>query len=310
VTNTTYGNGNNIDPRISFTGLEAAAFQHPLDQQATENLKRLYGFDSIVAKFIELRYERLLYVFNISSSVKVTPRQFPRLYEMVREASAILDMPQPDMYVSQRPEVNAFTFGHTKPYVVLFSGMVDLMTDDELLAVIGHELGHIKCGHVLYYTMANSIRDFAAIIGQMTLGIGNLIGIGIEAALIQWRRRAELSADRAALLTVQRSAPVISLLTKLAGGTDRMATQLDPQEFLEQARQYERELEEDFSNQLYRVFADLYQGNHPFLVERVKELDTWAGSDEFLRIMNGDYEVRKPETPNASRTVKITVRSE
>jgi len=275
--------------RQRFTEIDATAFQHPLDRQATDQLKKLYGFDALVAKFLELRYERLLYVVNIASSVRVGPKQFPLLYDMLLEGCLILDVPEPELYVSQQPLVNALTFGHTKPYIMLYTGLLDLMGDDEIRTVIAHELGHVKCGHVLYSTMANSIRDVIALAGQMTLGIGSLLGMGIEAALIDWRRRSELSADRAALLVMQDARPVISTLTKLAGGTRQWADQLDPDQFLEQARQYSVEIEQGVAERLYRALANIYQGNHPFAVERVKELDEWAASAEYRDILAGNY---------------------
>ncbi len=288
--------------RKRFTEIDASAFQHPLDRQATDQLKKLYGFDTLVAKFLELRYERLLYVVNIASSVRVGPKQFPRLYDMLLEGCLILDLPEPELYVSQQPQVNALTFGHTKPYIMLYTGLLDLMNDDEIRTIIAHELGHVKCGHVLYSTMANSIRDVIALAGQVTLGIGSLIGLGIEAALIDWRRRSELSADRAALLVMQDIRPCIATLTKLAGGTRQWAAQLDPDQFLEQARQYSYEIEQGVPERFYRALANIYQGNHPFAVERVKELDEWVNSTEYQDILDGSY-------TRGIKKIKITVQS-
>src|SRR5450432_3805910 len=216
----------NTATRRRFPGLDAVVFQHPLDREATGQLKKLVGFDTVVAKFIELRYERLMYVINIASSVRVGPKQFPKLDKMLLEGCSILDLPVPELYVTQSPMVNGYTFGHTAPHMVLYTGLLDLMNDDEVMAVIAHELGHVKCGHVLYYTMADSIRDISTIISQMTLGIGSIVGMSIEAALINWRRRAELSSDRAALLVMQDSVPCVGMLAKLAGGSTRLAAEL------------------------------------------------------------------------------------
>ena len=48
----------------------------------------------------------------------------------------------------------AFAIGMEKHTIVITSGLVELLEDDELRFVIGHELGHIKSGHMLYRTMA------------------------------------------------------------------------------------------------------------------------------------------------------------
>src|SRR5262249_2700567 len=102
--------------RARFEALDATAFQHPADRQATENLKKLVGFDLFAAKFLEFGYERLLYVYNVASAVKVGPKQFKTLNEMLRESCYVLDLPEPEMYVVQTPVVNALTYGYTKPY--------------------------------------------------------------------------------------------------------------------------------------------------------------------------------------------------
>jgi Zn-dependent protease with chaperone function len=287
--------------RKTFPGLDSSSFQHPLDREATLQLKKLAGFDAVVAKFIELRYERLLYIFNTGRSVRVSENQFPRINAMLRESCQILDVPEPELYVSQNPSVNAFTFGHNNPFMVLYTGLLDLMTDDELMAVIAHEVGHIKAGHVLYMTMANSIRDLSAMVGQLTFGIGSLVLVGIEAALINWRRRAELSADRAALLVMQDSAPVVSMLAQLAGGSLKFADELSANAFLDQARTLDEEADKGLMERLYRMVADLSMGNHPFTVERAREIKQWAESDAYLRILNGDY------APQPDRKIKIKV---
>jgi len=289
----------NANGRIILTELDGTAFQHPLDRDATNNLKMLLGFDKLVAKFLELRYERLLYLFNIANSVRVGPRQFPRLHAMLRESCAILDVPEPELYVVQQPFVNAFTFGHTRPYIVLFTRLLDLMTDDEVYGVIAHEVGHIKCGHVLYYTMANSIRDVLALLSQITLGIGRIVAGSIEVGLMDWRRRSELSADRAMLLALQDVTPCMTMLTKLAAGTERFASELDPEEFLAQARAYE-ETDGTILDTIYKSLAEFYQGYYPFAVERLKALDVWARSDEYIQILDGNY-------PRTTKRVQIKV---
>jgi Zn-dependent protease with chaperone function len=298
--------------RRIFPDLDAEAFQHPLDREATRQLRQLVGFDTVVAKFLELRYERLLYVINVASSVKVGPRQFPRLYDMLRESCSILDVPEPELYVSQSPQVNAFTFGHTSPHIVLFSGLVDLMNDEEIRGTIAHEVGHIKCGHVLYYSMATALRDISAIISELTLGLGGIVLIGFEAALINWRRRSELSADRAQLLVAQDLNTCLGTLAKLAGGSARLADQLNPAEFLEQAKLYDQEMDKGVVERLYRIWADLYQGTHPFVVERAKELSTWANSPDYAGILAGNY-LRRSQNPgdpaNGPKTVRIKVNS-
>ncbi len=279
--------------RKIFTEIDPSVIQHPLDRMATEQLKKLRGFDWLVAKYIEFRYERLSYVLNNANNVRVSAKQMPSLHRMLCESCAVLDMPEPELYVSQVSTVNAYTSGHTKPYIVVCSGLLELMDDEEVMAVIAHELGHIKCGHVLYHTMASQIDSLVATVKDLLPGIGPLVGMGmdlaIRVALITWVRRSELSADRAALLVMQNPRPCVSMLAKLAGGTSRLASQLDSEEFLLQARAYAEEGNQGTSNRFYGLLANMYKGTHPFAVERAKYLNDWIDSPEYDQILAGNY---------------------
>jgi len=278
--------------RIRFPGIAPEAFQHPLDRVATENLKRVKGFDWLCRKFVEYGIERIEYVQNIGGSIRVGPRQMPLIYEMLRECCDILDVEEPELYVSNGP-VNAFTSGHDHPFIVVQSGLIDLMTDIEVMGVIAHELGHIKCGHVLYKTMARGIKPFFEMLGNATLGAGKLVGAGIEVALGSWDQRSELSSDRAALLVLQEAAPCVSMLMKLAGGSRRMPEQLNPEQFLNQARAYREGMDDKMLDRFYR-FVGSMGITHPFPVERARALDEWVGSDEYTAILAGNYARNKP----------------
>jgi Zn-dependent protease with chaperone function len=281
--------------RVRLTGITGEAFQHPLDRSATENLAKVKGFDWVMRKFVEYGIERIEYVQNIGGAVRVGPKQLPRIYDMLRECCAILDVDEPELYVRNGP-VNAITSGHDHPFIVLYSELIDIMDDDELFGVIAHELGHIKCGHVLYKAMARSLQPLIEIVGQATLGIGKLVGAGLEVALVVWDRRSELSADRAALLALQDARPCVSMLMKLAGGSERIASELAVDQFLNQARAYKEGLDSTMTDRFYRFLANM-GSTHPFPVERARELDAWSGSAHYQEILAGNF----LNTPQAAK---------
>jgi Zn-dependent protease with chaperone function len=273
--------------RVRLKGLPDSAFQHPLDRQATENLKKIKGFDWLVGKFIEYGFERIDYINHIGGGIRVGPRQMATHYAMLRECCDVLDVAEPQLYIMQGG-VNAYTSGHTHPFIILETGLLELMEDAEVMAVIAHELGHIKCGHVLYKTMARGLKPFIEMVGKATLGFGSIVGAGIESALSAWDRRAELSADRAASLGMQNAQPCVTMLMKLAGGTTRHVQSLDAEQFLNQARAYKEGLDQKTSDRFYRFLANL-GSTHPFAVERARALDEWAGTPEYNDILLGKY---------------------
>ena len=101
--------------RRHFPQLDPAALQHPFDRRALASLQKIPGLDIAVRKFIELFPEKVAYIMNVAQSVRVSPTQCPRLYSSLREACAILDMPEPELYIAQTPLVNAMTSGHDHP---------------------------------------------------------------------------------------------------------------------------------------------------------------------------------------------------
>ena len=278
--------------RAPFKGLPASAFQHPMDRQATESLKKMKGFDWLVKKYIEYGIERMEYVNNIGGAIRIGPRQMQKHYEMLLECCSILDVPEPELYVSTGG-VNAYTSGHNNPFIVLQTELLEIMDDNEVMGVIAHELGHIKCGHVLYKMMARGIRPLIELLSSMTMGIGGLVSVGIEVALFMWDRRTELSSDRAALLVLQDVRPCVTMLMNLAGGTKRHAAELSAEQFLNQARAYKEGLDQSMLDKLYRFMANSNY-SHPFPVERARFIDEWANSPEYNNILAGNYPSAAP----------------
>ena len=263
-------------------GLLASDFSHPRDAEALSLLKKVPGIDTVVAKVMEYGVERLYYLENTASNVRVTDKMFGRMYRNLQWGCKILDVDEPEMYVRLDPVPNAYTYGHTKPFIVLTSGLVDMMDDEELFFVIAHELGHIKAGHVLYTVIALNIAGIVTLIGQATLGIGALLGKSLELGLYDWYRKAELTADRAGLLCVQDIDPCIRTFMKLAGGSVKLYDQMDKDEFMRQIRAYE-DADRSELNRAYKIFLTMNR-THPFAILRAQELDSWHGG-EFSDIM-------------------------
>ena len=260
----------------TFPGLQAEDFQHPDDLTATSALQAIPGLDTLVAKVLEYGFERVYYLENVASNVRVTPRMFERLHKALGWGCKILGVDEPELYVMVDPTPNAFTYGHTRPFIVLTSGLVDMLDDEERFFVIAHELGHIKAGHVLYTVLARNIAAVVSLIGQATLGLGALLGQGLVLALHDWYRKSELTADRAGLLCVQDMNPAIRTFMKLAGGASRLYGEMDQSEFVRQIREYE-DADRSQLNRAYKQIITAFR-THPFPILRAKELDDWHGT--------------------------------
>lgn len=277
-----------------YPGITRDAFRHPLDKQAEATLKSLPGFDIVARKFVEFVYERPQFVYLMGNTLQVGPQQYSTLYNMFRECVQSLDVrPEPTLFVTQNPAVNAYALGEEQPCVVLNTGLLDTLTDEQIKTVMAHELGHIKCGHTTLTQMAMWAMTTASVIGELTMGIGNVIGSGLIYAFYEWRRMAELSCDRAALLSTDDWQLVGRTMMRIAGGSDRFAHEMDFAAFERQAETYQG-LDEDGLSQIYKflIYNGTGQGpqmTHPFPVDRLHYLKKWANSDEYRHIREGNY---------------------
>jgi len=253
-------------------------------------LRKLSGFDTLLKKLFGLFNERAFRLTYLAGSVRVSERQFPHIYEMVRDGAYILDLPEvPECYILQFPLVNAMALGRDKPFIVINSAMVDLYDPEELRWVVGHELGHILSGHAVYRTMLLFLIRLAARIAWMPIGYIGLRGIiwGLE----EWFRKSELSCDRAGLLAGQDVDAARRALMKLAGGAQ--LSELNPDAFREQAHEYDAV--PDLRDSILKIMQ-LQGTTHPHAVIRFSELDHWATHGEYERILGGDYPRRDNDT--------------
>ncbi|MGB6297840.1 MAG: M48 family metallopeptidase [Rivularia sp. (in: cyanobacteria)] len=262
-------------------GLKADNFRHPLDKEATTALKQIPGLDMMVRNLLGPLAEQVFYVENIASSVLVSDKQLPHLNELLLEACKILDIEPPQLYIKQHPAPNAYTFAMRgkQPFVVVHTSLIDMLTPEETQAVIAHELGHLKCDHSVYLTPVNILILAATALPN----VGAVLAQAIQAQLLEWVRCAEFTCDRAALLATQDPKVVMSVLMKLAGGSPTIAPQLNLDAFIEQARAYD-DISKNELGEMVKT-ARTAQLTHPVPVLRAREIDRWASSKDYEKLL-------------------------
>jgi len=273
--------------RRRLTGLRPQTYEHPLDAQALNALQKTSGLETVVRKCNEWGFERLLRVQLTGSHLRVTPDSVPEVHEKLVAACDILDLPHlPDLYIAAG-DLNAFTAGVEKPLIVLNSAIVDRLTDDELLFVLAHEIGHIKSGHVLYYQIAEFLPVIGAIVGGATFGLGDLFSTGLQIALLNWKRMAEFTADRAGLLGCQDANVPITAMVKIAGLPQKYDGAINPEDFIAQAREF-KTFDADKLNWFVKALSTMGQ-THPWTVMRASQFLAWIDSGEYEKVVNGQH---------------------
>lgn len=280
-------NDHSSQPRV-LAQIDSRSWEHPADQAALNALRKLPAFDEVLRKIFGFFGEKPIRLAFQANAVRTSPTQYARVHRLYERAALALDAPaEYPVFVSQSPIVNAGAYGMEKPFILVNSGALHLLDDEELEFVLGHELGHIMSGHVLYTTMMVLLVQLA----QRGFPLVGLAARAILVSLMEWYRKAELSSDRAGALAVQNPEAGMRTMLKFAGGGTIGDTNLP--EFMRQADEYREG--GDLADQVFKVL-NLLGADHPFPVLRVAELRDWYESGAYERILGGEY-VRRGERP-------------
>lgn len=260
--------------------MQPSDFIHPEDAAALRQMESLPGFTVLIKKILSVGLENLQYGVNMASGIRLSDKQLPELYQHLPPICERFGIQIPEFYLQMDPNPNAWTFGDTRIYVTVTSGLVDMMTERELDAILAHECGHILCRHVLYHTIARWLRS----------GITSMVGLDIltttlQYAILYWSRKSELSADRAASIYTSPET-VASTMARLSGGPRSITSKIDLKEWARQADEYDNIQNENIWNKTLQlaVIAGL---DHPFCAVRVREILRWGESHQYDIIKNG-----------------------
>ncbi len=201
----------------------------------------------------------------LGHAVQVGPSQFPRVHALARRAAHELGVAAPTVYIMNQPTLNAATYGtEDDSFILVHSALVDHLSDDELLDILGHECGHIQNNHVVYLTTLHMLTQMSSLFASWLVYPAKL-------ALLAWSRRAEITCDRAGLLSCKDLAVSTKSLAKLALGSQKLYDELDVDAFVDQHREGRLGV-----GKLAEALA-----SHPWLPKRVLALRAFAESELF-----------------------------
>ncbi len=268
------------------------AYQHPADRAASAALSRVPYLDEVVRRLVSLGYERAMRAASLGSSVRLGQEQLPGVWVLHREVFNCLDIDEvPDLYLTQYPVANAFTFGSGKPVVVMNSELIRLLDDEGRRVVLAHEAAHVHSDHVLYRT---ALVILIRLGGSVRLPIlAGLPLMAITMALLEWARAAELSCDRAAALVTRDPQAVSRALMTITAG--EAADDLNLDAFIAQGMDYDEK--GSGLERLTKMMQDL-QMTHPMPVRRVRLLLDWVQAGEYDAMVRGEY-LRRGDEPGA-----------
>lgn len=266
--------------------LDAQALAHPWDRDALNKLKAVPYADKVLTKVFQATLDKLTHFELLASAVRISQKQAPRLWQLYLEAAGRLDVDPPPLFIVQNPMMNAFAAGGGAPMVAVTSGLLDGLEEREIVGILGHELTHVKLGHVLYRTLGILLAMGGTTVLDKLFGIGKLLALPIQLALTRWVQMSELSADRGELIATGSLETFVRAHMLLAGGNNRFIEELDVAAFIDQAHEAEKARDSDVL-----VYAfDLFGGSkrsHPLPAWRVHHGLKWARTEAFFDLMAG-----------------------
>ena len=178
---------------------------------------------------------------------EVSPAEAPRLHGIIERLCIQANVPKPRVAIAETSMPNAFAIGRSpkSATVCATTGILDLLDDAELEAVLGHELTHVQNRDVMVMTIASFFASIASFIVQMGFWFGAfggededsgpswLVVIAVSAVvymvsfvLLQaLSRYREFAADRGSAILTGRPSALISALMKISGGMQRIPQQ-------------------------------------------------------------------------------------
>lgn len=267
-----------MEHKTPIKGLDVSDILHPEDKSTMNTLKKIPGFKNIVDKTISSLMEMCATVECLGDGINVTSRSLPTLNNQIRQACMLLDMQDvPDCTINWFYHIGSRSVGEHKKRIVLPSGAIDLLKDEELNFLIGHEIGHMKCGHKTYHMLTEAM--YKPMLGSEFEPIMSLFKL----PLLNWYRVSDFSADRMGLLCCQDIEVALTTMIKMSGLPQKYYGQVNINSFIQQGIDFNNNT--GFLNEIVK-YISINAACMPWLVLRAYELWKWYNSGEYDRILN------------------------
>lgn len=269
-------------------------YLHDSDKAAMAALKAIPGFSQVMKTFMKIWDEKQARLINMSKNLRLSEKQMAKYYNMLPPICEKLGIDVPELYVELNPYPNAGTWGDTKPYIVITSGLFETLPDELISTVLAHECGHIACHHALYTTIGRAILNRTPI-----FSIGNVKLDPIQLAFSYWMRCSEFSADRAAIICDGSADKTTEVMMRFAGYDKDIMAEANVDAFMEQALEYKNLVDNNAWNKTLEFLLFRNDG-HPLNVIRAYEGKEWEETERYKNIldyMNSDISDAESKLP-------------
>ena len=162
--------------------IEPGIYTHASDRAALQALQAIPGFTPLLKAFMNNWSERLFRIENMATNLRISEKQLPKYYNMLPPICEKLGIEVPELYIAHDIEPDIYTYGDSKPFIVITSELIKNLPEDLIPTVLARECGHIACHHALYSTMGRMILNG----GISLLGLGDLVSFPLKSAFSYW----------------------------------------------------------------------------------------------------------------------------
>lgn len=262
--------------------------RHPTDHNLREWFEifmagvEYYTFQDFLRTTTSKYREAYNEVENQGEGINITEESLPQMYHELEKSCDILgikDIPaySTDWYYGPYH----FSNGETHRRIVMMSGSADLFTEKEMMFVLGHELGHMACGHKPYHMLLETF--YMPFVNDAAFKAWATI---IKLPLMEWYRISDYTADRMGLLCCQDIDAALSTMIKKAGLPKKLYNHIDIKSFLQQSKEFEEGFT-GFMDKAVKILS-IRSAEFPWLVVRAGKLYEWYCSEEYNRIIQNN----------------------
>ena len=219
-------------------------------------------------------------VENQGEGINITEESLPQMYDELARSCEVLGIKDIPAYSTDwfyGPY--HFSNGETHRRIVMMSGSADLFTEAEMSFVLGHELGHMACGHKPYHMLLETF--YMPFVNDPAFQAWASI---IKLPLLEWYRISDYTADRVGLLCCQDINSALSTMIKKAGLPKKCYNSINIESFIEQARHFDADLTGTM-DKVVKILS-IRSAEFPWLVVRAGKLLEWYESGEYRQIID------------------------
>ena len=265
--------------------MNASDFIHPDDAAALQALKNIPIFPTVMEKVFQFGLDEIQWSENVTTNLRLSDSQLPEIYKHLPPICQKLGIQIPELYLQMSPIPNAWTSGNNRVYIVVTLGLIKRFKDEELIAVLAHECGHILCQHVLYSMLADSLYNLGDFFMESIAGqIGSVAMKPLKQALMTWSRASELTADRVACLITSAST-MTKVLARLEGIPKTILNDMNYEAWATQGADYENLKNGNSWKKIIRYMSNSGL-DHPYGPVRAYEVNQWGKSWQCKQLKN------------------------